>query len=77
MKNKKPASRVTDRGQVTIPGEIRRRLGISPGTKLQFHTEGGKLVAVKETLSDPVSQVYGIAGKGSTEKIISQLRGDK
>ncbi len=74
---KKQTSKVTDRGQVTIPGEMRRRLGIRPGTKLQFHTEGGKLVAVKETLTDPVSRVYGVAGKGSTEKIMSQLRGDK
>lgn len=68
---------VTDRGQVTIPVEIRRRLGIAPGTSLRFHAEGGKLVAVKETLTDPVSRIYGIAGKGSTDEIMRRLRGDK
>jgi AbrB family looped-hinge helix DNA binding protein len=76
-KKKSLTSRVTDRGQVTIPSEIRRRLGIGAGTKLRFHTDGGKLVAVKEALTDPVSRVYGVAGKGSTEKIMSQLRGDQ
>jgi AbrB family looped-hinge helix DNA binding protein len=76
-RKKRQVSKVTDRGQITIPGELRRRLGIKPGTKLQFHTEGGKLVAVKETLTDPVSRVYGVSGKGSTEKIMSQLRADK
>ncbi len=68
---------VTERGQVTIPGEIRRRLGIMPGTNLRFRAEGGKLVAVKETASDPVSRVYGAAGKGSTERIMKRIRGEK
>jgi AbrB family looped-hinge helix DNA binding protein len=71
------AAVVTDRGQVTIPGEIRRRLGIAPGTTLRFHAEGGKLIAVKETTRDPVSRVYGIAGKGNTSEVMTRLRGDK
>lgn len=74
---KKTTSVVTDRGQVTIPGEIRRRLRITPGTSLRFHAEGGELVAVKETLSDPVTKIYGIAGKGKTDQIMRRLRGDK
>ena len=76
-KKNTPASVVTDRGQVTIPGEIRRRLGIAPGTTLRFHTDGGKLIAVKETIGDPISRVYGIAGKGNTDEVMSRLRGSK
>lgn len=30
------SSTVTDKGQVTLPKEIRDRLGIRPGTRLQF-----------------------------------------
>ena len=68
---------VTDRGQVTIPGEIRRRLGIVPGTTLRFDAEGGRLVAVKETASDPVSRVYGILERGDSDEIMRELRGDE
>jgi AbrB family looped-hinge helix DNA binding protein len=76
-KKETAASVVTDRGQVTIPGEIRRRLGIVPGTTLRFHAEGGRLIAIKETTSDPVSRVYGIAGNGNTDDIMTELRGAK
>lgn len=76
-KKKAATSVVTDRGQVTIPGETRRVLGIAPGTVLRFHAQGGKLIAVKETLDDPVSRVYGIAGKGSTDEILRKLRDDE
>ena len=31
---------VSDKGQVVIPVEIRRRLGISPGCQLNFSLEG-------------------------------------
>ena len=77
MPKKGATSVVTVRGQVTIPAEIRRRLGIEPGTTLLFHAEKGRLVAVKDIASDPVSRVYGIAGGGKTDEIIKRLRGDK
>jgi antitoxin PrlF len=77
MPKKSTTAVVTDRGQVTIPGEIRRRLGIEPGTTLLFHAEKGKLVAVKDGASDPVSRVYGIAGRGNTDEIMKRLRGGK
>ena len=77
MAKKAATSVVTDRGQVTIPGKIRRRLGIEPGTILRFRAEKGKLIAVKDTISDPVSRVYGIAGSGSTDEVMKRLRGGK
>jgi AbrB family looped-hinge helix DNA binding protein len=32
--------RVTSKGQVTIPIEIREQLGIHPGTEVEFEVEG-------------------------------------
>lgn len=75
MSSKKSTSVVTERGQITIPSELRRRLGIEPGTKLRFQTEGRKLVATKEAATDPVSRIFGVAGKLKTDSIIAQLRG--
>jgi AbrB family looped-hinge helix DNA binding protein len=34
--------RVTSKGQVTIPKQIRERLGLLPGTEVEFIEEGGE-----------------------------------
>jgi len=34
---------VSDKGQVVIPAAIRRRLGIAPGSKLDFELEGDNI----------------------------------
>ena len=39
--------RVAERGQVTIPKRLRDRLGVKPGTVLEFSEERGRLIAVK------------------------------
>jgi antitoxin PrlF len=42
---------VSDKGQVVIPAEIRRKLGITPGCQLDFSMEGDAIhVAVKRQL---------------------------
>ena len=76
MKGKKSFT-VTDKGQVTIPGPIRKALGIEPGTRLRFEMEGNKLVVMKEAVEDPVRVVFGTAGKLKTERIIARLRPDR
>ena len=38
--------RVTTKGQVTIPKDVRDRLGIEPGTDVGFQEDGGKVVLV-------------------------------
>jgi AbrB family looped-hinge helix DNA binding protein len=37
-------SKVTAQGQISIPAEIRRRLGIGPGSVIEWEEEGGKIV---------------------------------
>jgi AbrB family looped-hinge helix DNA binding protein len=37
-------SRVTAQGQVSVPAEIRRRLGIGPGALLEWEIEGGHVI---------------------------------
>ncbi|WP_207787794.1 AbrB/MazE/SpoVT family DNA-binding domain-containing protein [Candidatus Thiosymbion oneisti] len=45
QRNPSPISTVTisDKGQVVIPTTIRRRLGIAPGSKLDFELEGDSI----------------------------------
>jgi AbrB family looped-hinge helix DNA binding protein len=39
--------RVTDKGQVTIPQEIRQQAGILPGSEVVFSFEAGRVVVSK------------------------------
>jgi antitoxin PrlF len=48
-------SRVTAQGQISVPAEVRRRLGIGPGSVIEWEQEGDKLVvrrAAKYTIAD-------------------------
>lgn len=66
---------VAERGQVTIPKSLRDKLGITPGTVLDFDTRNGVLVA-RKAIDDPVSKVYGcLGGNQNTDKLIASLRG--
>ncbi|MBT8338428.1 MAG: AbrB/MazE/SpoVT family DNA-binding domain-containing protein [Desulfatitalea sp.] len=55
--------RVTTKGQVTIPQNIREKLGITPATEIDFVEEDGRIFLVKRK-----------AGKAATQKF-SRLRG--
>jgi AbrB family looped-hinge helix DNA binding protein len=71
-------AKVAERGQVTIPKALRERLGIRPGTVLEFSEEQGRLVAVKEDALDSVDRVYGRLGRGRrTDSVIKELRGPR
>jgi AbrB family looped-hinge helix DNA binding protein len=37
-------SKVTAQGQISVPAEVRRRLGVGPGSVLEWHVEGRKVV---------------------------------
>ncbi len=68
-------TRVAERGQVTIPKALRSKLGLVPGTVLDFEAEGGRLVAVKLQPRSPVDAVFGTLGRGrSSDELVSELR---
>ena len=56
--------KITSRGRITIPAEIRRRLGLLPGTKVTFQVEGDEVRIVKAT---------GHPGRG--KRLIEHMRG--
>lgn len=37
-------SKVTSQGQISVPAEVRRKLGIGPGSLLEWDEEEGKVV---------------------------------
>ncbi len=48
-------SKVTSQGQISVPADVRRRLGITPGSVLEWEEDGDKIVvrrAGKYTFED-------------------------
>lgn len=68
-------AKVAERGQVSIPKSLRKKLGLAPGTVLDFEATDGKLVAVKVQPRRPVDAVFGTLGRGRpTDDVMSELR---
>ena len=74
-------TRVTTKGQVTIPKPVRERLGIRPGNVVSFDlAPDGRIVLVKVDGDHGVSRfaaMRGRAGAGlSTDEIMALTRGE-
>ncbi|MGM4982162.1 MULTISPECIES: AbrB/MazE/SpoVT family DNA-binding domain-containing protein [Rhizobium] len=80
--------RVTEKGQVTIPKEIRDRLGIGPGSEVDFIASGSGAMLVKiAEASDPairdfddwLGRVGGTMDLGgmTTDEFMEFLRGPR
>ena len=72
---------VTSKGQVTIPKAVRDRLGLKPGSKVEFRSgAAGEVIMVPTDAERPPSRFLkflGHAGPGlSTDEIMALLRGD-
>jgi AbrB family looped-hinge helix DNA binding protein len=59
--------RITAKGQVTIPQEVRERAGLMPGTDVTFEVEAGGVRVVKTK--------RGAGRKTRGQKLVENLRG--
>jgi antitoxin PrlF len=77
----KKQAKVTSKGQITVPREIRRRLGVRAGDQLLFEEdgEGVRVTAVRK--DSPFAKYMGIGnpgigkGKKALQKWMHDLRG--
>ena len=68
---------VSERGQITVPKEVRDRLGLVSGTELEFELVRGGFVARKRVERSPWDDVYGVLGQGgSSDEAVTELRGE-
>ncbi len=67
--------KVTSKGQVTIPVEIRDCLGILPDSEVEFAEEGGKVVLRKKAVPGVRGQrlVDAIRGKSTVKMTTNQI----
>lgn len=64
--------RVTQKGQVTIPLEVRRALGIKPGTNVEFRLEAqGARLVVEEARAE--REITAMRGAGDLELTTDEI----
>ena len=67
---------LAERGQIVIPKEARDALGLKPGSRLQLHIEGGRLVIEKKVQLDLSRWVGKAVDDGlTTSQALAELRG--
>lgn len=73
--------KITSKGQITIPQEIRERLGLLPETEVEFVVKGNAVQIVKSRRAESrgaklVQRLRGRAAGGmSTDEIMKLMRG--
>jgi AbrB family looped-hinge helix DNA binding protein len=60
----KRQARITSKGQITVPHEIRRALGVRPGDKLLFERDGGGVRVRPVRTKSPFEKYRGIGSPG-------------
>lgn len=74
--------RVTEKGQVTIPKELREELGIGAGSEVEFERNDGAILVRKVTSGNTRGHaiVERLRGRGdvamTTDEIMALTRGD-
>ena len=71
-----PQSKVTAQGQISVPAEIRRKLGIGPGTVLEWEEDGDRIVvrrAARYTSEDIHRELF--AAKRPRTRSLDDLKG--
>jgi antitoxin PrlF len=71
-------SRITSKGQVTIPKELREKFGFDPGDEIQFTVLDGRLVVRKKSLKSLLEKWVGALKIDSdVDTFIDDLRGSE
>lgn len=66
-------SRITSKGQVTVPAEIRRKLGLRQGDKVEFRENSGVTVITRAPQTEnPFNKYAGILAKKLTRPFDSK-----
>ncbi len=69
-------TKVTKRGQVSVPSQVRKKLKIGPDTQLEWVVEGAT-VRVIPLPSDPVRAFRGSGKKGMVKRLLRDRRQDR
>jgi AbrB family looped-hinge helix DNA binding protein len=78
----KRQARITSKGQITVPYEVRRAMGVRPGDKLEFEKDGKDFRVRPVRAQSPFEKFRGIGnpgiprGKKGILRYIREMRGE-
>ena len=70
--------KVGERGQITIPMDIRRRYGLEANSEVELVERDGKLILRKKKSDEcPIDDFVGVLGEAEvrTDDLVEELRG--
>jgi AbrB family looped-hinge helix DNA binding protein len=72
-------STISSKGQITVPAEIRERLGLTPGTPVVFEIQERGVLLTKGVAGEhPVDRVFGrIRLKATVDELLDEMRGPR
>ena len=72
-------SSISSKGQVTVPVQVRRRLGLQPGTVVLFEVQAnGVLMRKGSTGRHPVDRIYGtLRLPKRVDDVLDEMRGPR
>jgi AbrB family looped-hinge helix DNA binding protein len=72
-------STMSSKGQLTVPVELRQKLGLAAGTVIQFELRDGAVLMRKGTHADhPVDRLFGRLNLGKpVDEILDEMRGPR
>jgi len=69
-------TKVTARGQISIPSELRRKLGLDADTVVEWILEGNTLRVVPIP-ADPIAALRGSGRKGAVRRLLADRGRDR
>jgi AbrB family looped-hinge helix DNA binding protein len=68
-------SKVTAQGQISVPSDVRRKLGVGPGSVLEWDEEGDKIVVRRSARfsSEDIHLVL-FPGRGPKSRTLTELK---
>jgi AbrB family looped-hinge helix DNA binding protein len=69
-------TKVTKRGQVSVPSEIRKKLGIGPDTSLEWVIDGNA-ARVFPIPADPIKAFRGSGPKGQVRRLLKERQRER
>jgi AbrB family looped-hinge helix DNA binding protein len=68
-------SKVTSQGQISVPAEVRQKLGIGPGTVLEWSEEHGRIVVRRAgRISSEEIHLAVFSGKSPPARSVAEMK---
>jgi AbrB family looped-hinge helix DNA binding protein len=68
-------TKLSEKGQIVIPVELRKRYHLGPGDQVELMDIGGEIVIIPITIKNPIDEAKGFfKGGSSTRELMKALR---